>query len=123
MPQSNTCGCVAIVDDDPELVRTYEMIFRKRQVPVAFVAYDGKSALDMFRDAGEKPGAVIIDYRMPLLSGLELTVEIKKLEPSTRIVFLSADDSIEQEAIKAGANVYLKKPVGIKAIMEGIDPM
>ena len=120
MLQSSSRAGVAIVDDDAELVKTYELIFRKRQVPVAFVAYDGKSALEQFRDASEKPAVMIIDYRMPLMSGLELTGEIKKLEPATRIVFVSADDSIRQEALDAGANVYLKKPVGLKMIMENI---
>jgi FixJ family two-component response regulator len=120
MPPINNCGCVAIVDDDTELVKTYELIFRKRQVPVAFVAYDGRSALDKFRDAREKPAVIIIDHRMPLMSGLELTGEIKKLAPATRIVFISADDSIRQEASRAGADVFLKKPVGIKAIIDSI---
>jgi two-component system, chemotaxis family, chemotaxis protein CheY len=122
MPQSNVCGGVAIVDDDVELVKTYELIFRKRQVPVAFVAYDGRSGLDKFRNASEKPAVVIIDYRMPLMNGLVLTSEIKKLSPSTKIVFISADDSVRQDAINAGANVYLKKPVGMKAIIESIGP-
>lgn len=123
MPQSSQGAGVAIVDDDAELVKTYELIFRKRQVPVAFVAFDGKSALDKFRDAIEKPAVVIIDYRMPLMSGLELTSEIKKLEPCTKVVFISADESVRQEAIKAGANVFLKKPVGLKAIIESIGPL
>jgi two-component system, cell cycle response regulator len=78
MPEGSREAGVAIVDDDVELVRTYELIFRKRQVPVAFVAYDGKSALEKFRDAKVKPAVVIIDYRMPLMSGLELAGEIKK---------------------------------------------
>jgi CheY-like chemotaxis protein len=118
MPDNAVCASVAIVDDDVELVRTYEMIFRRRQVPVSFVAYDGRSALDRFRDADARPAVVIIDYRMPLMSGLELTGEIKKLEPGTRIVFISADDSVRREALAAGADSFLKKPVGIKAIME-----
>jgi two-component system chemotaxis response regulator CheY len=120
MPQSNACRCVAIVDDDVELVRTYEMTFRKRLVPVAFVAYDGRSALEKFRNASEKPAVVIIDYRMPLMNGLQLASEIKKLEPDTRIVFISADDTVRQDALNAGANIFLKKPLGIKAIIESI---
>jgi DNA-binding response OmpR family regulator len=122
MPPSNVCGGVAIVDDDAELVRTYELIFRKRQVPIAFVAYDGRSGLEKFRNASEKPAAIIIDYRMPLMSGLELTGEIKKLDPGTKIVFISADDGVRQDALNAGADIYLKKPVGIKAIIESIRP-
>ncbi len=32
---------VAIVDDETQLVRTYELLFKKRQIPMAFAAYDG----------------------------------------------------------------------------------
>lgn len=123
MPESSRGTGVAIVDDDIELVRTYELIFRKRRVSVVFVAYDGKSALDQFRNANARPDVVIIDYRMPLMNGIELTVEIKKLELCTKVVFISADDSVRKEAIQAGADVFLKKPVGIKAIIDSIGPI
>ena len=116
----DTHRSVAIVDDDVDLVRTYELIFRKKQVPVAFVAYDGVTALDKFRNAGKKPDVVIVDYRMPLMGGLELMKEIKRLDPHTRIIFVSADDTVGPEALKAGADICLKKPVGVKAILDSV---
>ena len=119
----NIPASVAIVDDDATLVQTYELVFRRKQVPVAFVAYDGVSALDKFRNASARPRVVILDYRMPLMGGLKLTEEIKKLEPRTKIVFVSADDTVETDAIKAGADVFLRKPVGIKAILDSIGPL
>jgi len=119
MPDNPGAG-VAIVDDDAGLVRTYEMIFRKKRMPVAFVAYDGRSALDQFRNASARPGVIIVDHRMPLMDGLELTREIKRLEPCTKVVFVSADDSIRQHALAAGADTFLKKPVGLKAILESV---
>jgi len=118
MPESSRS--VAIVDDDVDLVKTYELIFRKKQVPVAFVAYDGVTGLDKFRSMNTKPGVVIVDYRMPVMGGLELTREIKKLDPRTKIVFVSADDTVGPDALKSGADICLKKPVGVKAILNSI---
>jgi two-component system, chemotaxis family, chemotaxis protein CheY len=111
---------VAIVDDERDLVRTYELLFKRRGIPMAFVAYDGHSALDKFKNAGEKPGVVIIDYRLPDMDGLDVMKEVMAIQPGTKIVFISGDDSVRQEAIDAGAKVFLKKPTDIKMITETI---
>ncbi|MGA9141145.1 MAG: response regulator [Methanocella sp.] len=116
----NTRASVAIVDDDPQLVRTYELLFKHRQVPVSFIAYDSYSALIKFNNASPRPGVVIIDYRMPYKNGLDLMIEILKIEPDTKIIFISADDSIGQSVLDAGADVFLKKPTSIKEIMDSV---
>jgi len=111
---------VAIVDDERDLVRTYELLFKRRNISMAFVAYDGHSAIDKFNNAGEKPGVVIIDYRLPDMDGLDVMKEVLALRPETKIVFISGDDSVRQEALNSGANVFLKKPTDIKVITETI---
>lgn len=121
--RSGVPASVAIVDDDPQLVKTYELLFQRRKVPIAFVAYDGFAALEQFQKADPRPTVAIIDYRMPAMSGIDLTREMLKIEPRTRIVLISADDGIRQEAIDAGANAFLKKPVGLKEIMQSIRPV
>jgi len=123
MPDNHACSGVAIVDDDPQLVRTYELLFKHRHIPVSFIAYDSYSALEKFKNMNPKPRAVIIDYRMPYMNGLDLMAEILKLEQDMKIVFISADDSIRQAAIDAGANVFLKKPTSLKEIMDSIGPL
>jgi FixJ family two-component response regulator len=111
---------VAIVDDERDLVRTYELLFKRRGIPMAFLAYDGHSAIDKFKNIVEKPGVVIIDYRLPDMDGLELMKEVLAIRPGTKIVFISGDDSVKQEARDAGANIFLKKPTDIKVITETI---
>jgi len=111
---------VAIVDDETQLVRTYELLFKKRQIPMAFAAYDGDEAIEKFKNASPRPGIVIIDYRLPSMSGLDIMKAILDMEPGTKIVFISGDESIRQESLDAGANVFLKKPTSIKDITETI---
>lgn len=108
------------MDDEKDLVRTYELLFKRRHIPLSFVAYDGHSALDRFNNIGVKPGVVIIDYRLPDMGGFDLMKEILALQPSTKIVFISGDDSVRQEALAAGAKVFLKKPTDIKVISDTI---
>jgi two-component system chemotaxis response regulator CheY len=122
MPESSSTG-VAIVDDEAQLAKSYELLFKLRHIPVSFIAYDGCAALEMFKNANTKPGVVIIDHRMPLMSGLELTREILVLSPCTKIIFVSADEDVKEEAIDAGATVFMKKPTPIKEITETVNSM
>jgi FixJ family two-component response regulator len=111
---------VAIVDDEKDLVRTYELLFKRRHIPLSFVAYDGHSAIDKFNNAREKPGVIIIDYRLPDMDGFDLMRKVLAIEPGTKIVFISGDDSVRREALDAGAKVFLKKPTDIKGISDTI---
>ena len=116
-------GSVAIVDDESGVVRTYELLFNRRNIPLAFTALDGPDAIDKFKKADPRPGVLIIDYRLPSMSGLDLMKEILSTEPSTRIIFVSGDDSVRQESIDAGAAVFLKKPASIKIITDTVTSM
>jgi CheY-like chemotaxis protein len=120
MPDKHANLSVAIVDDDPQLVMIYHHLFSHRKIPVSFVAYDGFAALEMFRKANPKPLILIIDYRMPGMNGIELMKEILQMAPGTKIIFISADDSIRLDTLKAGASAFLNKPAGINEIMDSI---
>jgi FixJ family two-component response regulator len=87
---------------------------------MAFVAFDGHSAIDKFKNADDKPGVVVIDYRLPDMDGLDVMKGILAQRQGTKIVFISGDDSVRQEAMNAGAKVFMKKPTDIKVITETI---
>ena len=111
---------VAIVDDEPGVVRTYELLFKRRNIPLSFTALDGPDAIEKFKKADPRPGVVIVDYRLPSMSGLELMREMLTIEPCAKIIFVSGDDSVGQASIDAGAAVFLKKPANIKLITDTV---
>jgi DNA-binding NtrC family response regulator len=111
---------VAIVDDEVDVVRTYELLFKRRNIPLSFMALDGPDAIEKFKKANPRPQVVIIDYRLPSMSGLDVMGEVLAIEPSTKVIFVSGDDSIQKESIDAGAAVFLKKPARIKIIMDTV---
>jgi two-component system, chemotaxis family, chemotaxis protein CheY len=113
-------GSVAIVDDESDVVRTYELLFNRRNIPLAFTALDGPDAIDKFKKADPRPGVVIVDYRLPSMSGLEVMKELLTIEPGTKVIFVSGDDSIQKESLDAGAAVFLKKPANIKTITDTV---
>jgi DNA-binding NtrC family response regulator len=116
-------GSVAVVDDEPQLVRTYELLFKRRQIPMAFYAYDGHEAIEKFRDASPRPEIVIVDNRLPSMSGVDVVKALLAIEPGTKIIFISGDDSVREESIDAGAKVFMKKPTPINEITRTINEL
>lgn len=112
---------IAIVEDEKDLVRLYERLFEKRGIPISFVAYDGNEAILKFIACSPKPHIVIMDYRLPTMNGIEVTKRILEIDPDTKVVFLSADVSVKEEALKAGAFIFLTKPVSINKITDAVD--
>lgn len=111
---------VAIVDDERDIVGTYEKLFKWRGIPVAFVAFDGHEAVEKFKSSNPRPRVMIIDYRLPGMNGLDVMRDVLKVKPDTKIIILSADDSVRTEAIRAGANIFLLKPVRNSVMVETI---
>ncbi len=121
MPEDHANFSVAIVDDEPHLLTMYQQLLKRREIPVSFVANGGHAALEKFRKAKPRPSIVIIDYRMPDMNGIELMGEILRMAPGTKIIFISADESVRWETLRNGASAFLRKPVGIKEITESIN--
>jgi FixJ family two-component response regulator len=113
-------GSVAIVDDETGVVRTYELLFKRRNIPLSFTALDGPDAIEKFKKANPRPGVMIIDYRLPSMSGIDVMKEVLDIDPDTKVIFVSGDDSIRHESLNAGAAVFLKKPANIKLITDTV---
>ena len=73
-------------------------------------AADGKSGFDLILT--RNPDLVICDIRMPLMDGLEMTLQLRKRGIDVKIIFLTAysDFSYIQKALRLGAVDYILKP-------------
>ena len=109
---------VLIVDDEEELRRSLRSFCESHLNEYKFSIYeacDGEEAIQAFRDTKNSRtfDLVLMDVRMPKISGLEALVEIKKIQPQTFIVVMTAHGNLRDavEAIKVGAYDYIEKPV------------
>jgi len=101
-----------LIVDDSKVIR---MVAKKILAELGFrteEAEDGKVALD--RCINQMPDAVLLDWNMPNMNGLEFLYELRKLPGGDRpiVVFCTTENDIEhiQEAITAGANEYIMEP-------------
>jgi two-component system chemotaxis response regulator CheY len=112
------CGVgIAIVEDEKELVKVYEKILLRNKIEICFIAYDGLEAIKKYVECTPRPHVMLMDYRLPVMDGIEATREILKIDPKAKIIFLSADVGVKDEAMRAGAVHFLKKPVHVKDII------
>src|SRR6185295_10263349 len=83
-------------------------------------AKDGREALDLARSA--RPDVVLADIEMPHLSGLELAVELARLDPSPRVVIVTtfARAGYLRRALEAGVAGYLLKDAPVERLAEAI---
>lgn len=101
-----------LIVDDSKVIR---MVARKILQELKFEtveAADGKAALDSCKN--KMPEAVLLDWNMPVMSGIEFLREMRALPGGSGpvVVFCTTENDIEhiQEAIEAGANEYIMKP-------------
>lgn len=101
---------VAVAEDN-RLMRLGIVALLKTQSDFLVVgeAEDGAQAVNLFRS--QNPDVFLIDLRMPILDGVQVTTEILRTDPEARILVLSHYDGQEDifRAVEVGARGYLTK--------------
>lgn len=100
---------VFVVDDDPSVLRSLERLLRAAEYAVETYAspraYLESAPVD-------RPGCVVVDLRMPDLSGLDLQEELSRRGFALPLIFLTGHGDVPSSvrAMKAGAIDFLSKP-------------
>ena len=100
---------ILIVDDDRTTTKLLQTLLEMDGFDVV-IASRGEKAFDIAREAN--PDAMLIDYHLSDMEGVELVTRFRADEvfAKTPIVMASGLD-VETEALKAGANKFLVKPL------------
>ncbi|MCH7479046.1 MAG: response regulator [SAR324 cluster bacterium] len=112
---------VLIVDDDRDFADVLQRTLRKQGLE-SDICFSGADALKACKE--KNYDAIVLDYKMPAMSGLEV---LKRLKLESRgdlhVIFISGstiDKSIEQEALTLGSEIFLNKKIGIAEIAQAI---
>lgn len=111
---------VLLVDDHPDLVEVLTQLLTARghTVECSHSAEDALARMDLAR-----PDVIIADQRLPGMSGLDLirAIRARPVEGEVPVVLCSADDSLAQEARRAGAMEFWVK--GSEQLFEHVDQL
>jgi DNA-binding NarL/FixJ family response regulator len=112
-----------VIADDHGIVRSGLRMLLERQPDFEVVgeASDGIEARDLV--ISEQPDIAILDVKMPRLTGLEATKEIREAAPDVSVLILSMHDDERYlfEALKAGASGYVLKSQADQDLLEAIE--
>jgi len=105
-----------LVVDDEEMIRFAfeQFLVDERYIPL--LARDYEEALTLFQT--HKPDVVFLDYRLPGQDGLLVLEEMKRLEKSAAVIFMTAYGAMDVaiKAMQLGAYEYVTKPLDLDKI-------
>lgn len=110
---------VFIVDDDPDVRRAVSLLICSAGLAEASYP-SAQEFLDHYDP--QQPGCLVLDIRMPGMSGLELQKGLNSTALLPPIIFITAHGEIPlaTQAIRAGAVDFLQKPFSPQALLERI---
>ena len=90
------------------------------QIQIVGEASDGEAGVEMFRSL--RPDVVVLDLRLPRVSGFEVIVQLRREFPNARIVILSNYHGSEDiyRAVQSGAMAYLTKDASGEELLNAI---
>jgi len=107
---AGTCPWIAVVDDDPSVLKALRRLLRTRALhPKTFAS--AREFLAALADG--VPECLIVDLQMPEMSGLELHQHLTKngFEIPTIIITAHDDGDVRRRCESAGTAAYLLKPL------------
>ncbi|MFX1313001.1 MAG: response regulator [Promethearchaeota archaeon] len=108
---------IFIVDDDQSLQRLYTLILKEAGFEIIDTAFNGKIAVEKYKNFQTKPDIILMDHRMPIKNGLDAMMEILKINDHENIIFASADITIKEKALSSGACAFINKPFNMKKLL------
>ena len=109
---------IAVIDDDRDILASIVPVLEAEGFRVAAFS-DGVEALDSL--ARTPADLVILDIKMPRITGIDVLAEIRK-KSATPVIFLTSkgDEVDEMLGLRLGADDYIKKPVSHRLLIERI---
>jgi len=118
-------GLKILIAEDNQAMVALLFKFLQKQGHTLLPANDGQTALELFEN--EYPDLVLTDIHMPLINGLELIRQMRRLRSDTWVPIIILSAYTEEEDIvnglEAGADDYMTKPINLKILKAKIQSL
>ena len=110
---------ILAIDDEPKMLRLLHKAIGEAAPDAQILDFSlGSAALAAIRREKLLPSVIFTDIRMPKPDGLALAVELKKIVPDAKIVFVTGYDEYAVDAFRLHVSGYVMKPVDANRIRE-----
>lgn len=83
-------------------------------------ACNGIECIEKISNVSHEPDFIIMDHQMPGKNGLETMKELLKNRPNLKIIFVSGDKEIKDQALNMGAVSFIQKPFNMQTFFHSI---
>ncbi|WP_130733764.1 response regulator transcription factor [Flavobacterium sp. J27] len=110
---------ILIVEDEKGIIDFLKQGLEEEGYTISY-ATNGKEGLEKALQL--TIDLILLDWMLPVLSGIEVCKEVRKQNTTVPIIFLTAKDTVQEtiEGLKSGANDYIKKPFSFEELLERI---
>jgi len=119
MTDDNTTAVRTIIIEDEELMRQIVgSALMSLGCEIVGEAADGRSGVELFERTA--PDLVLLDIRMPVMSGMETLTALLEKDPDAHVVMLTAvaDSDLVEQCVIAGAKDYIKKHTPVDQLIQ-----
>ena len=110
---------ILLVDDEQMILEATKWAFEAQGYEV-FTSPTAEEGLVCFQET--KPDILLVDYKLPGMSGTDLLKQVKVLDPNVRAIMITGlthqSEEIESECRKLGAYAFLHKPLKTEEVLE-----
>ena len=108
--------------EDEEMVRNQIASLLEFMFANVIIACNGKEGFELYSTNADSIDIILTDIQMPLLDGIEMSKQIKEVDPMVYIIALSAHQNFQvyQNAIDAGMDGFIIKPITAENLLRPI---
>lgn len=110
---------VFVVDDDPDIRASLTRLFGAVSIPIE--SYESAESF-LESESTRSPGCLLLDVRMPGMSGMQLLRELQNIESHPQVILLTGHGDIPMvlQALKLGALDFIEKPPHHERLLESV---
>ena len=118
----HTKSIVCVVDDDPGMRRSLEMVLESAELPVRLYASAELLLEDLTGDLRDCCGCVLLDLQMPRTTGIELLRRFRELGYDSPVIVITGTATVLSavESMKLGAIDFLEKPIDHRTLLNKV---
>jgi RNA polymerase sigma factor (sigma-70 family) len=116
---SGADAAVYVVDDDPALCESVDWLLASIGIK-PIICHSADRFLELYQ--GDHPACIVLDVRMPKISGTRLQEKLNEFAPHVAIIFVSAHGDIRMSVstLQAGAMDFLEKPYDPQRLLDAV---
>lgn len=110
---------ILVIDDEQPTLRMFTLLLNAYGYEI-FTAENGQEGLELFKQ--ERPGLVLTDIKMPIMDGIEVLTEIKKVDPHAEVIVITGHGDMELaiQALNLDATDFINKPLQRDALEQAL---